>query len=514
MAPTRMTLGGVLEGVRVRGALAGNWAEMTVGGLEYDSRRVKKDTLFFAFAGARVDGRQFAQDAEARGACAVVSELPRSEDVASPAAIPLGIPWIEVEHGRKALAIAARNFYAQPDERVHFTGITGTNGKTTTAYLTDAILRRAGAPTAPTAMIGTIEYRIGDEIRKAPNTTPESLDVIRLAAELEQRGGRYLTMEVSSHGLALGRVYGMQFHTAVFTNLTRDHLDFHQTMEEYAAAKQLLFTPPEGPAPQWAILNADDPASGRMQPRDANVIRYGIAEDADLRVENIRSGFEGLRFDAVYQGQRQAIESSLVGRINVSNILAAAGVGLSYGMDLATIAEGLRTCPAVPGRFERVDGGQPFLVVVDYAHTDDALRNVIRSARELAVQAGNGRVITLFGCGGDRDRTKRPLMGMAAGEASDFVVLTSDNPRSEDPLDIMNDVMVGLGRFDTPHVTQPDRAKAIAVALGEAKAGDVVLLAGKGHETYQILKDRTIDFDDRETARQVLQSLGYKKHGV
>jgi UDP-N-acetylmuramoyl-L-alanyl-D-glutamate--2,6-diaminopimelate ligase len=204
----------------------------------------------------------------------------------------------------------------------------------------------------------------------------------------------------------------------------------------------------------------------------------------------------------------------LVGRINVSNILAAMGVGLSYGMDLATVAEGIRMCPPVPGRFERVDGGQSFLVVVDYAHTDDALRNVIRSARELAVQAGKGRVITLFGCGGDRDRTKRPLMGMAAAEASDFVVLTSDNPRSEDPLDIMNDVMVGLGRFDTPHVTQPDRAKAIAIALGEAKAGDVVLLAGKGHETYQILKDRTIDFDDRETARQVLQSLGYKKHGV
>jgi len=511
-----MTLAGVLEGVRLRGVPAPEWAGMKVEGLEYDSRKVEKDTLFFAFAGARVDGRQFAREAEARGACAVVSELPRSEDLAtsiaiSPAISP-AIPWIEVEHGRKALAIAARNFYAQPDERVHFTGITGTNGKTTTAYLTDAILRRAGAPTA---MIGTIEYRIGDEIRKAPNTTPESLDVIRLAAELEQRGGRYLTMEVSSHGLALARVYGMQFHTAVFTNLTRDHLDFHQTMEEYAAAKRLLFVPDEGPAPQWAILNADDPASESMlPPGDARVIRYGISEGADLRAERIHSDFKGLRFDAVYQGQRQAIESSLVGRINVPNLLAAVGVGLSYGMDLATIAEGIRTCPPVPGRFERVDGGQPFLVVVDYAHTDDALRNVIRSARELAVQAGKGRVITLFGCGGDRDRSKRPLMGMAAAEASDFVVLTSDNPRSEDPLDIMNDVMVGLGRFDTPHVSEPDRAKAIAVALGEAKAGDVVLLAGKGHETYQILKDRTIDFDDRETARQVLQSLGFKKHAV
>jgi UDP-N-acetylmuramoyl-L-alanyl-D-glutamate--2,6-diaminopimelate ligase len=509
MAPTHMTLAGVLKGVRLRGVLAREWAELTVEGLEYDSRKVEKGTLFFAFAGAHVDGRRFAREAEARGACALVSELPRSEDLASPVAIPPAIPWIEVEHGRKALATAARNFYAQPDERVQFTGITGTNGKTTTAYLTDAILRRDGLPTA---MIGTIEYRIGDEIRKAPNTTPESLDVIRLAAELEQRGGRYLTMEVSSHGLALARVYGMHFHTAVFTNLTRDHLDFHQTMEAYAAAKRLLFVPDEGPAPQWAILNADDSASESMlPPGEAQAIWYGMAKTADLRAENIRSGFEGLRFDAVYQGQRQAIESALVGRINVSNILAAMGVGLSYGMDLAAIAEGVRTCPPVPGRFERVDGGQPFLMVVDYAHTDDALRNAIQISRELA---GKGRVITLFGCGGDRDRTKRPLMGMAAAEASDLVVLTTDNPRSEDPLDIMNDVMVGLGRFDTPLVAEPDRAKAIARALGEAKAGDVVLLAGKGHETYQILKDRTIDFDDRETARQVLQSLGYKKHGV
>jgi UDP-N-acetylmuramoyl-L-alanyl-D-glutamate--2,6-diaminopimelate ligase len=505
MAPTQMTLAGVLDGVRLRGVPAREWAGMKVEGLEYDSRKVEKGTLFFAFAGARFDGRQFAREAAARGACAVVSELPRSEDPATSGTIP----WIEVEHGRKALAIAARNFYAQPDERVYFTGITGTNGKTTTAYLTDAILRKAGAPTA---MIGTIEYRIGDEIRKAPNTTPESLDVIRLAAELEQRGGRYLTMEVSSHGLALARVYGMHFHTAVFTNLTRDHLDFHQTMEDYAAAKRILFSPDEGPAPQWAILNVDDPASDSMlPPGGARVIRYGLEEGADLRAENIRSGFDGLHFDAVYQGQRQAIESVLVGRINVSNILAAVGVGLSYGMQLGAIAEGIRMCPPVRGRFERVDGGQPFLVVVDYAHTDDALRNVIQVSRELA---GKGRVITLFGCGGDRDRTKRPLMGMAAAEASDFVVLTSDNPRSEDPLDIMNDVMVGLGRFDTPLVAEPDRAKAIAHALGEAKAGDVVLLAGKGHETYQILKDRTIDFDDRETARQVLQSLGFKKHGV
>jgi UDP-N-acetylmuramoyl-L-alanyl-D-glutamate--2,6-diaminopimelate ligase len=505
------TLREVLSGVKFRSELLEDGAEREVAGLEYDSRRVEKDFVFFAFPGSRVDGRRFAQDAMARGACAVVSELP------SPGGFDA--PWIEVEHGRQALALAARNFYARPDERIAFTGITGTNGKTTTAYLIDAILREAGRVTA---MMGTIEYRLAGELRKAVNTTPESLDVIRLAAELVQRGGTHLTMEVSSHALALGRVYGIHFHTAVFTNLTRDHLDFHRTMEEYAVAKRMLFVPSEGPAPRWVVLNQDDPASkGMMPPAGSRVLWYGLSEDAGLknglrnalRAENIRSGFDGLHFDLIYEGARQPVESELIGRMNVQNILAAAGAALSYGLDLAAIARGVRACPAVPGRFERVDCGQPFLVAVDYAHTDDALRNVIQVARELTQQTNQGRVITLFGCGGDRDRTKRPLMGMAAAELSDFVVLTSDNPRSEDPLGIMNDVMVGLGRFDTPHVAEPDRARAIRRALEEAKPGDVVLLAGKGHETYQILKDRTIDFDDRETAREILRSFGYEKQG-
>jgi len=493
--------------VKFRSELLEDEAEREVAGLEYDSRRVEKDFVFFAFPGSRVDGRQFAREAILRGACAVVSELP----------CPEGFDklWIEVEHGRQALAVAARNFYARPDERVDFTGITGTNGKTTTAYLIDAILREAGRVTA---MTGTIEYRIAGELRKAVNTTPESLDVIRLAAELAQRGGTHLTMEVSSHALALARVYGIHFHTAVFTNLTRDHLDFHRTMEEYAMAKRMLFVPSEGPAPRWAVLNMDDPASREMMPpAGSRVLWYGLSEEAGLknglRAENIRSGFDGLHFEMIYEGARQPVESALIGRMNVLNILAAAGAGLSYGLDLAAIARGVRACPAVPGRFERVDSGQPFLVAVDYAHTDDALRNVIQVARELTHQANQGRVITLFGCGGDRDRTKRPLMGMAAAELSDFVVLTSDNPRSEDPLSIMNDVMVGLGRFDTPHIAEPDRAKAIRRALEEAQPGDVVLLAGKGHETYQILKDQTIHFDDRETARETLQYFGYRKKG-
>ena len=499
-----MKLSQVLAGVRLRRELSPALTQLEVAGLEYDSRRVEKDFLFFAFPGSRADGRKFADAAVSQGACVVVSESPRPEGF-SP-------PWIEVEHGRNALAGAARNFYQKPDDRVAFTGITGTNGKTTTTYLIDAMLRATGKTTA---MIGTIEYRMAGEQRPAPNTTPESLDVMRMASELLDRGGSHLTMEVSSHALALGRIYGFGFHTAVFTNLTRDHLDFHGTMEDYASAKRLLFQSPAGPAPRWSIVNADDAACEQMLPAaGANVIRYGMGNAADpigkrvdLRAENIRSGFHGLSFDAVYQGRRATVTSPLVGGVNVSNILAALGVGLSYGICLQDAARGVGTCGAVPGRFERVDEGQPFLVVVDYAHTDDALRNAIQIVRGL----GKGRVITVFGCGGDRDRTKRPLMGMAAGELSDFVVLTSDNPRSEDPLDIMTDAMVGLGRFDTPYLAEPDRARAIQKALEEARAGDVVLLAGKGHETYQILRDRTIHFDDREAARQVLASFGYKK---
>ncbi len=486
-----MTLRELLKGTRLRGELPSELASKEAAGVEYDSRRVEKDYLFFAFSGSRVDGRRFAQDAMDRGALAVVSELERPAEFVG--------PWIEVEHGRQALATAARNFYQRPDERVLFTGITGTNGKTTTSYLIDAILREAGFVTG---LIGTIEYRMAGEVRPAVNTTPESLDVLRFAAELERRGGDRLIMEVSSHALALGRVFGISFHTAVFTNLTRDHLDFHQTMDEYAGAKALLFE-----SPKWAVLNAEDPASARMR-GTGRPIWYGI-DRGDLHAENISQGFDGLKFDLVYEGARERIESRLTGRINVMNILAAAGAALSYGIDFATIARGVAALKAVPGRFERVDRGQPFLVVVDYAHTDDALRNVIQVARDLTKR----RVITLFGCGGDRDRTKRPLMGMAAAELSDFVVLTSDNPRSEDPLAIMNDAMVGLRRFDTPHIAEPDRAKAIRAAIGQAKPGDVVLLAGKGHETYQVLKDRTIHFDDRETAAEILRSLGYKESG-
>jgi UDP-N-acetylmuramoyl-L-alanyl-D-glutamate--2,6-diaminopimelate ligase len=492
-----MTLADLLLDVRLKRPLPPSLAGALVTALEYDSRRVAPGALFFAFPGARTDGRRFAEDALARGAVAIASESEPPSDLAS--------RWIQVEHGRQALALASRTFYGKPDERLGLTGITGTNGKTTTGFLIDAVLRAAGHVTA---LVGTIEYHLAGRVLPAVNTTPESLDLARMFAELAAAGGTHATMEVSSHALALGRVYGLHFHTAVFTNLTRDHLDFHGSMDAYFAAKRMLFEGAGAPPPPFVVLNRDDQYA-RQIPIDsaAQTLWYGLGPDANLRARRISSGDRGLRFEAQYGKLRLALASPLIGKINVYNVLAACGAGLSYGIPPETIARGIADLRSVPGRFERVDEGQPFVVVVDYAHTDDALRNVIAVARGLNPK----RVITVFGCGGDRDRAKRPLMGQAAAQASDLVVLTSDNPRSEDPLDIMNDALVGIRRTDTPHVVEPDRAAAIAYALKEARPGDIVILAGKGHETYQVLKDKTIPFDDRAVAREVLNGYGYHR---
>jgi UDP-N-acetylmuramoyl-L-alanyl-D-glutamate--2,6-diaminopimelate ligase len=499
-----MTLGEILSGVRLKAPLPAELAAISIEGLAYDSRRVGPNFLFFAFPGSHADGRQFVQDALTRGAVAVASE---SEAPGPGGGILFTAPWILVEHGRQALAMAARNFYGKPDERLQLTAITGTNGKTTTSYLIDSVFRAAGHTTA---LIGTIEYHLAGRVLPAVNTTPESLELVKLFRELELVGGTHATMEVSSHALALGRVYGLRFHTAVFTNLTRDHLDFHGTMEDYFAAKQLLFEGAGGPPPPFAVLNRDDAYARQLKTHPkTKVLWYGLGQESDLRARHISSGFDGLRFEVQHGKSRFTLESPLIGRINVYNILTACGTAMSYDIDPGVIARGIADLRAVPGRFERVDEGQPFVVVVDYAHTDDALRNVIAVARGLNPK----RVITLFGCGGDRDRTKRPLMGQAAAEASDFVVLTSDNPRSEDPLAIMNDALVGIRRKDVPHIVEPDRSVAIARALKEAREGDIVILAGKGHETYQVLKDKTIAFDDRAVAREVLRGYGYGKAG-
>ncbi len=492
-----MKLAEVLKGAAVVSAIPRELAESAAAGLEYDSRRAGKGQIFFAFSGAKVDGRQFAREALQRGAVAVVSELEP----------PVGFegPWIQVEHGRRALAVACRNLYGPMERDLNLTGITGTNGKTTTTYLADAVVRASGKVTG---VFGTIGNVIAGRTMPAVNTTPESLDLYRLFAQLRASGGSHAAMEVSSHGLELGRAFGLAFHTAVFTNLTRDHLDFHQTMEAYFAAKRKLFCANGAAPPEYAVINADDEYGKQIKTgSETTLLTYGLSSEASVRAIDIEMGLEGIRFTLQHANRSFPVRSTLVGQVNVYNILAACSVGISYGLDLEVIATGIAGLKAVPGRFERVDQGQPFFAVVDYAHTDDALRNAIRVARTLKPK----RVITLFGCGGDRDRTKRPLMGMAAAELSDFVVLTSDNPRSEDPAAIINDALVGLRRFDTPHAIEVDRGKAIRLALNEAAAGDLVLLAGKGHETYQILKDRTIEFDDREVARRVLNELGFRR---
>lgn len=488
-----MDLAGVLEGTIPLQPVAEHLKRAEVAGLDYDSRRIGKNFIFFAFPGAKADGRQYAKQARERGALATVCELPAPDGFDG--------DWIQVSHGRTALALAARTFYGKPDTRLGMTGITGTNGKTTTCYLIDSILRAAGLTTA---LIGTIEYQVAGERRDAVNTTPESLDLMRLFAETEAKGGTHVTMEVSSHALALRRVFGVEFHTAVFSNLTRDHLDFHGTMEEYFAAKQSLFEGAGAMAPRWAVINADDGWGRKLKTGAAQVLTYGI-EDGTVRAREIESSFDGLRFQVAHPYGKMEIASRMVGRINVYNILAACATGLSYRLSGEVISRGIRECRAVPGRFERVEEGQPFLVIVDYAHTDDALKNTIQAARALKPR----RVITLFGCGGDRDRAKRPLMGKAAAEASDYVVLTSDNPRTEDPVNIMNDALVGLRKFDTPHAVEPDRERAIKLAIGEAQPGDILLICGKGHEPYQDVAGVKHPFDDRDVARRILRSFGY-----
>ncbi|MGH9609941.1 MAG: UDP-N-acetylmuramoyl-L-alanyl-D-glutamate--2,6-diaminopimelate ligase [Bryobacteraceae bacterium] len=490
-----MELKRVFEGIPAARPIPAGLGESEVRGIAYDSRKVEPGFLFFAFAGAKTDGARFADAALRQGALAVVSDRP------APAGF--GGPWLQVPHGRHALALAARNFFQKPDERLTLTAITGTNGKTTSAMLVDSILRAAGHVTA---LVGTIEYHLAGRVLPAVNTTPESLDLFRIFHDLEEAGGTHATLEASSHALDLGRIYAMQFHTAAFTNFTRDHLDYHQTMEAYFAAKQLLFTPRTGPPPRFAVLNADDESAGRLKlAPETQVFRYGIDREAFVRASGIEASFEGLRFTVATGKRRFPVESGLVGRINVYNILLACAVALTLEMREEHIQKGIKDLQSVSGRFERVEEGQPFLVVVDYAHTDDALRNVLSVARGMKPK----RIITLFGCGGDRDRTKRPLMGMAAAELSDCVVLTSDNPRSEDPLAIMNDALVGLKRYDTAYIAEPDRERAIKRAIEAAAPGDVVILAGKGHETYQILKDGPVPFDDREVARRILRAFGF-----
>lgn len=475
-----------------------------IAGVAYDSRKVKPGFLFVAMRGEASDGNRFVANAIRFGAAAVVSD---SADL-SP---PLNLAFAHVANGRRALAGISANFYDRPADKLKLTGITGTNGKTTTAFLTEHILRSSGREAA---MIGTIEYHVGGRKLPAPHTTPESLELNETFAAAVRSGEREAVMEVSSHALGQGRVYGLHYDVAVFTNLTRDHLDYHQTMDSYFAAKQKLFERNGAAAPRLAVLNADDVYGVRLREialaSGSEVITYGFGRECDAAAEGIQYRSSGTHFRLRIREQCVNLESRLIGQINVYNLLGAAVAAYARGCDLQQIQGAIANFDRVPGRFERVDCGQPFIVVVDYAHTDDALRNLTRVARQLlSQQKAPGRVITLFGCGGDRDRNKRPLMARAAGEGSDFVVLTSDNPRSEDPQAIIADALPGLLATRTKHAIEVDRRKAIESAIAEAQPGDIVLIAGKGHEKYQITREGTFPFDDVVVAKRALAEHGY-----
>jgi len=484
---------------------AGGGSEEPVTGVEYDSRKVKPGAVFVAMKGGSTDGNRYIDRAIAAGALGIITDSSNTFDHLL--VYQAGAPVLEVEHGRRALAAASAAFFGHPERKMAATGITGTNGKTTTAFLTEALLNAAQRKTV---LVGTIEYHVAGEVRPSAHTTPESRDLFELMAEGAERGATELVTEVSSHGLDQGRALGLKFDVAVFTNLTRDHLDYHQTMEKYFAAKRLLFDGTMYPAPRVAVVNVHDERAGNLAEAagkaGAEVRTYGIGV-GDWRAASYTLTPGGAVIDLETPAGTAQITSKLAGQVNVLNLLAAFTVAHARGVSFASLVESVPQLKPVPGCFQPVDAGQPFTVIVDYAHTDDALRNLIVLARQMSAQNG-GRVITLFGCGGDRDRTKRPKMGQAAGEGSDFVVATSDNPRSEDPLAILAEVEPALKATRVRYIVEPDRAAAIHAALAEARAGDVVLLAGKGHEKEQILAGRAIPFDDAQVALSALAELG------
>ncbi len=498
-----MKLGELIGIIKTRSALSPDQRERQVADISHDSRTVQPGSLFVAVRGFHSDGHRFIAQAISRGAAAVVAE---AEDTDASAA---GVPQIIVDDSRKALALLAGFFYGYPSRKLSLIGVTGTNGKTTTTYLVKSIIEAAGSVSG---LIGTIEYRIGDRRTPAPNTTPESLELQRFLGEAVAAGARYCVMEVSSHALELGRTEGCVFAVAAFTNLTQDHLDFHRTMDAYFQAKLRLFTGLG--REQHAVVNLDDEhAADIVTGTRAMVITTGMSRRAAVRpAGEIRHGIEGLAFDAETPRGIVSVHSPLVGRHNVYNILTAIGIAIALGMSTRAIEEGICAMKAVPGRLEKVEAGQPFGVAVDYAHTEDALVRLLDAVGEIV----RNRIITVFGCGGDRDRTKRPRMGSAALRGSDIVIVTSDNPRTEHPDGILSEIEAGMsegvrvsspgdlattsGR--TPYLIIPDRRQAISAAISLAQPGDMVVLAGKGHEDYQIVGAAKIHFDDREVARE------------
>jgi UDP-N-acetylmuramoyl-L-alanyl-D-glutamate--2,6-diaminopimelate ligase len=473
-------------------AVAGD-PDREILGLTHDSRAVAPGFLFAALRGAVHDGAAFIPEAVARGAAAVLVD----RDVP----LPVGATVVRVGDARRALGQLAAAFFGHPSRRLRVIGVTGTNGKGATTYLIEAILRAAGRRCG---IIGTMGVIIDGEAVPSSRTTPEAPDLQAALALMVERGFHDVAMEVASHGLAQERVGGCHFEVGVFTNLTRDHLDFHRSMEAYRAAKARLFA--VLPAKGWAVLNADDPSAAVMRAVTcARVMTYGLREPAEVRGRNVRLHLRGSEFVAETPAGAVDVSLRLAGGFNVANALAALAVGITQDVPLATMAAALSAMPGIPGRVESVDTGQPFAVVVDYAHTPDGLENVLRTAREIT----GGRLIAVFGCGGDRDRAKRPEMGRIAAQWADHVVVTSDNPRSEDPeaiiAEIRPGVEAGAAARDVLVEYEPDRRRAIAAAIQAANADDMVVLAGKGHETYQEIAGVKYPFDDREVVREILQ---------
>jgi UDP-N-acetylmuramoyl-L-alanyl-D-glutamate--2,6-diaminopimelate ligase len=463
-----------------------------------DSRKVVPNALFAALRGEHRDGQDFARDAVLRGASVLVVDREIGDvDVSS-------VTVIRVYDVRKALAQIAVHFYRNPGERLHLIGVTGTNGKTTLTYLIRSALAAAGEKVG---LVGTIGYAVGEATAPAPFTTPEPIVLQALLRTMVDAGCRFAVMEVSSHALALDRVYGCGFDTAVFTNLTRDHLDFHSDMEAYYRTKAQLFRPPL--LRNRAVIHGDDPYGRRLMAEvTLPTWSYGVDAPWDIRAEQLSLSRDGIRFDAVTPAGIVAVHSRLVGRYNVANILGAIGACLSFGLSLNDISRGLREVTSVPGRMEKIDEGQDFTVIVDYAHTEDALRRVLQ-AIEGAVDR---RILVVFGCGGDRDRGKRPAMGRAAAQLSDLVILTSDNPRGEEAGGILSEIESGIRESmekgearARDYLKIEDRQTAIHEAIGRAQRGDLVVIAGKGHETVQIVGEASIPFDDREVAREAIR---------
>jgi UDP-N-acetylmuramoyl-L-alanyl-D-glutamate--2,6-diaminopimelate ligase len=474
-------------------------ASCPVHAITDDSRAVTGGSLFIAVKGERVDGHGFVEHAVKAGAVGVVAQA----SVASGS-----LPFVRVTDSRKALGLLGSRFYGDPSKRLKMIGVTGTNGKTTTTYLCKALLESIGQRVG---LIGTVAYEIGQETIPASHTTPGALDLQALLSKMVESELTTAVMEVSSHALALDRTAGCEYDVAVFTNLTQDHLDFHHTMDEYFAAKSRLFTGLAGgqKAGKLALVNLDDSYGAAIRAAcPVPVWGYALKKQADLKAERVHLSLTGTTFTAATPIGSFTVESRLVGEHNVYNLLGAIGVALHEGATSDQICEATAHISNVPGRFERVSSEQEFTVVVDYAHTEDALLRLLTAAQTLKT----GRIITVFGCGGDRDRGKRPKMGHAAVEYSDVVVLTSDNPRTEDPMAILREVEVGVRdalarRSHVQYHLVPDRREAIGVAIREAHRGDMVLIAGKGHEDYQIIGTKKIHFDDREVAREAIQQL-------